>query len=92
MSTRATPDPGRLRAAILDTLGQGGPQTADEIAAMLGVHPFGVARVLQRLSNRGAVVSAGRRLERTSGWGSPRWVAVWVLPADAAPGEGGART
>ena len=91
VSTRPVPDQGRLRTAILAALEQRGPQTADEIAAVLGAHPFGVARALQRLSNRGAVVSAGRRLERTSGWGSPRWVAVWARPAAAAADESGAR-
>ena len=67
-----------LESAILEALSSRGPQTAHEIAAAIGRHPFGVARMVQRLANRGAVVSAGRRRERTSGWGSPRWAAVWA--------------
>jgi predicted ArsR family transcriptional regulator len=75
------PGPQQLPSALLEALRREGPHTAEELAELLGVHPFGVAQALRRLAGKRLVVSTGNKIGHSKYFGSPRRVVVWAASA-----------
>jgi predicted ArsR family transcriptional regulator len=75
------PGPEQLPTVLLDALRREGPHTAEELAELLGIHPFGVTQALRRLAGKRLVVNAGSKIGHSTYFGSPRRVIVWQASA-----------
>lgn len=65
----------RHRALVYQALRSGGPQSSEQIAAVVGLDTLQVMKRISDLRNDGTVVDSGERRQTRTG----RWSAVWKL-------------